>query len=821
MTVHRRYWQAHLGGELPVLELPGDRPRPPRRSFRGRELSFTLAAERLQALQAFCHARNASLFMGLHALLKVLLFRHTGQDDIIVGCAVAGRDHPDLGGQIGFYLNTLALRTAVDAEAPFERFFAEVAQTTREAFDHQSYPFDQLVGELDLPRDPSRFPLFDVMLVLQSQDEPGLQFDGVCARPVFEHPETSKFDLTFCFKALPQGLILGLEYNTDLYDAPRMERMGRQFLRLVDSVLADPCVALGRLELLPEDERRRLASFNPRQPACGALPGVVECFEQQAARAPDRIALVWPGDAQAGNPALRERAELSYGELNCRANRLARRLLRLGIGRGERVGLYLERSPDVVVGVLGVLKAGAAYVPLDIGHPQARIAAVLADAAPAALVSRRRLAEGLQSAPGQLVVLDEIDSDAAGPCADLPLQAGARDLAYVIYTSGSTGQPKGVMVEHGNLSRLFAATGPWFGFGANDIGTLFHSHAFDFSVWEMWAALMYGGRLVVPSYWTTRSPQAFRKLLAAERVTVLNQTPSAFRLLVEHEQASGPLPELALRVVIFGGEALDFRSLAPWFERHGDETPRLVNMYGITETTVHVTYRPITAADVGEPASVIGQPIPDLRIHLLDARQQQVPIGVPGEICVGGAGVARGYLNRPDLTVQRFLADPLADSSGGTLYRSGDLGRYRENGDIEYLGRIDRQVQIRGHRVEPAEVEAALAAHPGVAQALVDVRCDAEGRAQLVAWYSITGERESAPIELRAALRRRLPDYMVPASLVRVERFELTPNGKVDRRRLPEPEGESMPHAIHAPFEAKPAALVDPATAAELEMLNR
>ncbi|MCX7890250.1 MAG: amino acid adenylation domain-containing protein, partial [Rhodobacteraceae bacterium] len=506
-----------------------------------------------------------------------------------------------------------------------------------------------------------------------------------------------------------------------------------------------------------------------------ADPGrtLVARFEDMARRSPDSPALSFMGES------------LSYDALNRRANRLAHRLRALGVKRGQLVGLHTHRNADVVVGILGILKAGGAYLPLDPVYPRDRIGFMLEDSRVGVVVTEPALA-GTMEGTGAALVLpgdlsDEPETDPA------PVNA-PDDLAYVIYTSGSTGRPKGVQVTHHNVVRLFDSTDHWYGFGPGDVWTLFHSYSFDFSVWEIWGALLYGGRVVVVPQQVSRSPEEFRTLLLDEGVTVLNQTPSAFRLLIQADMA-GPRADYALRYVIFGGEALEFQSLRPWFERYGDARPQLVNMYGITETTVHVTYRPVSLADLSSgQGSVIGEPIPDLTLYILDEAGNPAPVGEVGEMYVGGAGVALGYLDRPDLTAQRFLPDRFSGTPGGRLYRTGDLARRLANGDVEYLGRIDHQVKIRGFRIELGEIEAQIAAFPGVREVIVIAREDSPGDRRLVAYVVAPGADAALAEALRSHLRVNLPDYMVPAHFVRMDALPLTENGKVDRRALPAPD---------------------------------
>ncbi|MDB6110673.1 MAG: adpA, partial [Pedosphaera sp.] len=535
---------------------------------------------------------------------------------------------------------------------------------------------------------------------------------------------------------------------------------------------------LSELPLLSEAERRQLlVEWSPPVTDSARRQCVHQWFETQVERTPEATALVY------------ERQSLTYRELNHQANQLARYLQGLGVGPEVPVALHLERSLKMVVAILGVLKAGGAYVPMDPAYPKERLSFMLEDTHAPVLLSMEHLRAGLPAHGAKLVCLDSdwerIATKSTGNPANL---ATDENPAYIIYTSGSTGKPKGVLVTHHNVVRLFQQTEPWYGFDSSDVWTLFHSYTFDFSVWELWGALLYGGRLVVVPFLISRSPGEFYELLAREKVTVLNQTPSAFRQLLWAEATAPVQFALNLRYVIFGGEALESQSLKPWFDRHGDERPLLVNMYGITETTVHVTYRVIRQADLaGGAGSVIGVPIPDLKLYLLDEKLQPVPLGLPGEICVAGAGVARGYLNRPELTGQRFLSDPFTSSPGIRLYRSGDLARYTAQGELEYLGRMDHQVKIRGFRVELGEIESAMNQHPAIRES-VALANDGPGGAKRLVAYLVPADVAPSIAEIREYVGQKVPDYMVPSVFVLLKALPLTPNGKVDRRALPAPE---------------------------------
>ncbi|MEH2179927.1 non-ribosomal peptide synthetase [Nostoc sp.] len=529
------------------------------------------------------------------------------------------------------------------------------------------------------------------------------------------------------------------------------------------------------LPILKESEKDLLIEYNYTQQA-----SIHQLFEAQVELTPETVAVVF------------EDQQLTYRELNIKANQLAQYLQNLGVGPDVLVGICVERSLEMIVGLLGILKAGGAYAPLDPNYPVERLAFILEDAQVSVLLTQKHLLNNLPQNYTQVLCLDSDKEILSQYSSENPTSSvTSENLAYIIYTSGSTGKPKGVLINHFNVIRLFKATEHWYHFNQNDVWTLFHSFAFDFSVWEIWGALIYGGRLVIVPYLVSRSPEAFYKLLCKEKVTVLNQTPSAFQQLIYTEQTIADSGNLALRWVIFGGEALEIQSLKPWFTRYGYESPRLVNMYGITETTVHVTYRPITEDDLRPGAgSVIGCAIPDLQLYVLDEHRQLVPVGVPGEIYVGGAGLARGYLNRPDLTAKAFIANPLSNDPKARLYKTGDLARYLPNGDLEYLGRIDHQVKIRGFRIELGEIEREIAQHPDVREVVVLARQEETGEKQLVAYFVLHQNSSYISNQLRSFLGQRLPDYMVPSAFMLLESMPLTVNGKVDRQKLPAPSRE-------------------------------
>jgi amino acid adenylation domain-containing protein len=778
LTTEIDYWQRQLH-QLPIVDLPTDRPRPPVQTYHGARYLFPIAPVLGEAINNLAQRQRATKFMTLLAAFQTLLHRYSTQDDIVIGTPIAGRDRLETESLIGVFVNTLVLRGDLSGDPDFNELLRRVRDTAFAAYAHDDVPFEKLVEQLQPERDLSRTPLFQIGFVLQNDPVQSLEVPGLKLDPLPVDTGTAKFDLLLAIVEEPNGLRGSVEYNTDLFDASTIERMAAHFQTLLASIVADPTQRLSQLQLLSSDEKTELlAQGTQARFADESTQSLSHLFEIQAEKTPTAVALTF------------ENETVTYADLNRRANQLAHYLRELGVGPEQKVGICMERSNEMIVGLLGILKAGGAYVPLDPAYPSQRLSYMVHDAQMKVILGQQPLREVISDYMGRWVDLEELsESITAYSSENLDAQTTGDNLAYVIYTSGSTGNPKGVLVTHGNVTRLFAATNDEFKFNENDVWTFFHSFAFDFSVWEIWGALLYGGRLVVVPYLVSRSPREFYELLRAERVTVLNQTPSSFLQLIKLEKDHGPAHDLSLRLVIFGGEALDLQSLRPWIAHHGDRKPWLVNMYGITETTVHVTCRPLNAADIEQDfGSVIGNAISDLQLYLLDQQLQPVPWRVSAELCVGGAGLARGYFNSPELTAQKFSPDPYSERPGSRLYRSGDSARRLPNGEIEYLGRLDQQVKIKGFRIEVGEIETALSAHAAVRECVVLAREDVPGDKQLAAYIVAQPEQSPNVSELRQWLKQKLPEYMIPAAFVLLPEFPLTQNGKLDRRALPAPD---------------------------------
>ena len=771
------YWEKELAGLVPLVLLT-DHPRNEQSPARGATATFAIASSLASRLKILGLREEATQFMVFLAAFQVLLSRYCNQNEIAVGTPVANRERREIQGLIGFFVNTLVLHTQVNPNASFRELLRQTRKTVLDALDHQDLPFEQLVDHLRPERTANQNPLFQVMFIFENSLGSEMQVGDIRLRPLEVKGQTAKFDLTLNLVPEADGPQGRLNYNCELFESASIERMIAHYQQLLEGIAEQPDESIAKLSLLTHAEREQLLVEWNQAAVEHGKETIVELFEQQAKRTPKAVAVEY-NDQQ-----------MTYAELNQKANQLAHYLHGLGVGPEVRVGICVERSLELVVSLLGVLKAGAAYLPMDFRYPKERLQFISEDAQVAVLVSQRALEDRFSQNQVKLIFLEDIREEIE-QCSRERVKngAGTENLAYLIYTSGSTGNPKGVMVTHGNVVRLMRTTEAWFGFNEQDVWTMFHSYAFDFSVWEMWGALLHGGRLVVVPYWVSRSPRAFYRLVKERGVTVLNQTPSAFKQFSQEDASKQRgAEELKLRFVIFGGEALEMSSLRPWLERHEDAKPQMVNMYGITETTVHVTYKALKKQTVQGSASLIGTRIPDLQLYILH-EMQPVPVGMVGEMYVGGAGLARGYWNRPELTAERFVPHPFSKKGGERLYRTGDLGRYLADGGIEYLGRMDQQVKIRGHRIELGEIEAVLQQHEAVKQAVVIAQEDQLGDKRLVAYVIGEPEGEAPDIsQVRRYLQTRLPEYMVPAAIVLLKNMPLTEHGKLNRKALPRPE---------------------------------
>ncbi|MFW3371062.1 non-ribosomal peptide synthase/polyketide synthase, partial [Rhodococcus sp. SB1D] len=780
------FWSDALADLPEQLDLPADRPRPEVASGRGAEVEFDIDATLHEAVNSIAHSSNSTPFMVVHAALAVVLSRLSATTDIAIGTPIAGRGEAQLDDLIGMFVNTLVLRTEVDPSMSFTDLLASAREVDLQAFAHADVPFERVVEVLDPVRSQARHPLFQVALTFQNHEQTTLELGDLEVSIESADLALAKFDLQLTLTertdeaGAPAGMSASLTYATDLFDESTVVEFGDRLVRTFRAVTADPTVAVGDVDILVDGERNLLSRFSAGQIDHGVDSTLSAWFDDAAARFGDRVAVRFGGES------------LSYGELSVRANRLARRLIAQGCGPESLVAVALPRSADLVVALLAVVKSGAGYLPVDPSYPADRVEFMLADAAPVAAISwsgrELVLPAGLPVVDIDAVDVSEFDGSVVSD-ADRVAPLRSSNVAYVIYTSGSTGRPKGVQVPHTTVAKLFANTEGVYGFDESDVWTMFHSYAFDFSVWELWGPLLYGGTLVVVDYVTSRSPEQFLELLAAERVTVLNQTPSAFYQLAEADRLaseSGRAAELSLRWVVFGGEALELRRLSDWYGRRGDFAPTLVNMYGITETTVHVSHRVLDAALAADAsASVVGQAISGLQVFVLDTRLAPVPVGVAGEMYVSGVQLARGYLGQAGLTSTRFVANPF--NAGEVLYRTGDVASWNSAGDLEYLGRADDQVKIRGFRIEIGEIESAVLADVSVAQTAVVVREDSPGDQRLVAYVVPAAGVSVSVDDVRTGVGSLLPEYMVPSAFVVLDSIPLTVNGKLDRRALPVP----------------------------------
>ena len=757
-----KYWLGVFEDEIPVLDLPLDYQRPQIQSDRGSMEFKELDQELGSGIRRLAKETGTTEYMVFMSAAMILLGKYGRQEDVVIGTPISGRTHRDTEGMLGMFVNTLAVRTQPEGEKPYSRYLEEVRDICLKAYENQEYPYEELVERAGVRRDASRNPLFDVLLVLQNNEEEELKLGDTAARYLIEESGIAKFDLSFNIGCSKETYVVALEYCTDLFTKETAGYILTHYMEILRQIVFEPEKRISEIETAGLEEKAQIINtFNASEADYPKGKTVVELFEEQVLRTPERVAVVCSGE------------ELTYEELNRRANAVALRLREMGVGRNDFVALLTQRSLDMIAAIYGVLKAGGAYVPIDPSYPRDRIEYTIEDCRPKAVITYG--AELGMEVP----VLDLADRGAflSAPKNQIPNPAkvnGPDDVAYVIYTSGTTGRPKGVMVTHRNVVRLFVNEGFQYDFNEKDVWMMFHSYCFDFSVWEMYGATLFGGKLVVLTREEAQDTYLTVKCIETHGVTILNQVPSAFYNLMRVDRNNMG----SVRCLIFGGEALQPDKLKEFHKKYPDAG--IVNMYGITETTVHVTYREIGDEQIERGISDIGSAIPTLGVYIMDGNHM-CGIGIPGELCVTGAGVAKGYLNRPELTEEKFVPNPFGE---GRMYRSGDLARWMPDGNIEYMGRIDQQVKIRGFRIELGEIESVIRKQQAIEDSVVIVRED-KGDKVLCA-YIVTGDGQLSIQDLKAAIRKDLPEYMIPSYFMQIEKIPVTRNGKLDKKALPE-----------------------------------
>ncbi len=758
------YWKQQLAGLPPLLELPIDKPRPAVQSANGATLTKKLSQDLLKSGQKFSGQENVTLFMTLLAALKALLFRYTGQGDIAVGTPHANRNRSEIEHLIGFFVNTLVLRTQLDDVPSFKDLVKRVREVTLGAYAHQDLPFEILVEAIQPQRDLSHTPLFQVMFVMQNMPLEPLELPGLTFEPIQVETRTAKFDLSFIVAEAQDGLHMMVEYNTDLFYPATIQRIMDHFERMVQLAIQNPDQPISQLPLLTEEESQQiLIDWNRTDTPFPDQITMHGWFEQVAAEHPDRIAVRYKDQ------------ELSYAELNQRASQLANYLIDQGVQVEDLIGICMTRSVEMIIAVLGSLKAGVAFIPLDPAYPKERLLYMIKDSNVTMVITQQAIAKELQPNGARLLCLDAgLELISGYPTTSPGIEIAADNLAYVIYTSGSTGKPKGTMIQHRGWCNLGRAQQLLFNVGPGNRILQFSALSFDASVWEMVMALCSGATLVLTDQESLLTGQGVLQVLQQERINTVTLPPSVLAVIPQVE-----LPEL--HTLITAGEACTKDLVDRWANGR-----RMFNAYGPTETTVCAAVYSIDAREDRNPP--IGRPIANFQLYILDSNFAPVPIGVPGELCVGGVGLARGYLGRPDLTAEKFIPHPFSSEPGARLYRTGDLVKYRPDGNIEFLGRIDQQVKLRGFRIELGEIETHIASFPGVQDAAVILHEDRSEERRLIGYFTVDPGKQVDVHQLRRFLRAHLPEYMVPASLIRLEQFPLTPSGKVDRKALPAPD---------------------------------
>jgi amino acid adenylation domain-containing protein len=757
------YWKQQLENAPPLLQLPTDRPRPPVQTYRGAKLSFQLPKNLTQAIEAIAQKNEATLFMTLLAAFKVLLYRYTGQEDLVIGSYIANRNQAEIEELIGFFVNTLVLRTQFSGNPTFEELLCQVRKMMLGAYAHQDLPFEKLVEELQVERDPKYNPIFQVSFGLQNTPQVKFEPPELTVTPLAVEHTKALFDLRLDMTETDSGLEGFWEYNTDLFEGSTIERMSKHFQILLEAIVNNPQQRVSQLPLLTESERQQLlVEWNDTDREYSQDKCIHQLFEEQVEKTPDAIAVVF------------EEQQLTYRELNTRANQLAHYLCSLGVKPEVLVGICVERSVEMLIGLLGILKAGGAYVPLDPVYPSERLAEILADSQVSLIISQEELMEKLPTTVAPIICLerDFTKESQANTISDLQ----SHNLAYIIYTSGSTGKPKGVQIEHRSAVNLLNSIAKQPGLTEKDTVLAVTTICFDVAVPEIFLPLAVGAKLVVVSSAVAADGRELLKVLNKFQVTFMHPTPVTWRLLL----AAGWRGSKNLKMVSTG-ESLP-KELAAQLLPKGAE---LWNLYGPTEITVWATGYKIEAEN--QPI-LIGRPIDNTKTYILDAHQKPVPIGVPGELYIGGAGIARGYLNRPELTAEKFIWH---EKLNIRLYKTGDVARYLSDGNIECLGRIDSQVKIRGFRIELGEIEAAIAQHPAVKESVViasEESTESNDFRRLVAYVVAQREATVTISTLRNFVASKLPNYMIPSAWVTLEELPLTPNNKVDRKALPAPE---------------------------------
>ncbi|KAF3890915.1 amino acid adenylation domain-containing protein [Tolypothrix bouteillei VB521301] len=790
------YWKQKLGGHLPVLQLPSDRPRPPVQTFRGATTTLKIGTDVTEKLKKLSQQEGTTLFMTLLAAFKTLLYRYTYQEDICVGTTIANRHSRDLEKLIGYFVNSLVLRTDLSGNPSFRELLRRVRQVAWEAYNYQDIPFELLVAQLQPKRDLSHTPLFQVLFVLENAPREELKLPGLTLSFLEMPTATAKFDLTLSIKETEEGLRANFEYSTDLFDAATIERMAGHLQTLLSAIAVNQDHRLWELPLLTETERSQLlVEWNDTLNEYPQNVCIHQIFEAQVEQTPDSVAVVF------------EDQKLSYRELNTRANQLAHHLQKLGVSPETLIGICVERSPDMLVGLLGILKAGGAYVPLDPAYPQQRLAFMLADSQISVLLTQKKLVTVLPEHQAQVVCLDADWEEIAKQSDRNPInRANGENLAYIIYTSGSTGQPKGVQIPHNALTNFLSAMRRNPGLTKEDTFLSVTTLSFDIAALELYLPAIVGARLVIVSREVATDGSQLLEQLISSNATVMQATPTTWRMLI----AAGWTGSQQLKILC-GGEALDQILANQLLER----STELWNLYGPTETTIWSAVKKVennTRIEHTNNIVSIGRPIANTEFYILDTYLQPVPVGVPGELHIGGVGLARGYFNQPKLTFEKFIPNPFNNNPKSRLYKTGDLVCYQSDGTIKYISRIDHQVKLRGFRIELGEIEALINQYPAAQESVVVVRSDEPERERLVA-YVVSQPKQTVTItELRRFLESNLPNYMVPTAFMMLEALPLTPNGKIDRRSLPAPD-TSRPELDKAfvlprtPVEAKLAQL--------------